>query len=143
MPGDRCRCGHCGTDQVGAAALALATLEIAVRRRCAALAGTEAIGVHPEAHGASRLAPLEAGVAKYAIEAFFFGLGLDDARARHDEREADVRSELPPFHHRSRDAQVLYARVGAGADEYLVELDVRDARARLEPHVDERALHAL
>src|SRR4051794_13844780 len=44
-------------DEVGAAALALAPLEVAVRRRRAPLAGLESVGVHAQAHRAARTAP--------------------------------------------------------------------------------------
>src|SRR5258708_31540199 len=56
---------HGRTDQVGAAAGALATFEIAIRRRRAALAGFESIIVHAQAHRAARLAPFESGLQKY------------------------------------------------------------------------------
>ncbi|MDC4226812.1 MAG: hypothetical protein MPW15_21830 [Candidatus Manganitrophus sp.] len=46
MAGDRRRRGHGRADQVGAAALPLAALEIAVGGRGAAFAGLEPIGVH-------------------------------------------------------------------------------------------------
>ena len=49
-------------DEVGAAALALATLEVAVGRRRAALPRGEGVGVHAEAHRAAGKAPLGAGL---------------------------------------------------------------------------------
>src|SRR5690606_1756672 len=45
-------------DEVRAATLALATLEVAVRGRGAALARGELVGVHAQAHRAPRVAPL-------------------------------------------------------------------------------------
>src|SRR4051794_37090728 len=60
VPGDRGRSGHCGAHEVGAAAVALASLEVAVGRRCAALARLQPVVVHRQAHRAARLAPLEA-----------------------------------------------------------------------------------
>ena len=53
--------GHLRADQVRAAALALAALEVAVGGRGAALARLQDVGVHPQAHRAAGLAPLEAG----------------------------------------------------------------------------------
>src|SRR3954447_15840190 len=55
---DRRRGGHRHRDQVGAATLALATLEVAVGGRRAALPRLERVGVHAQAHGAARAAPL-------------------------------------------------------------------------------------
>src|SRR3546814_7614051 len=46
------RCGHRDGDQVGATALALAPLEVAVGGRGAALAGRELVGIHTQAHRA-------------------------------------------------------------------------------------------
>src|SRR5262249_21749420 len=55
MTGDRGRGGHRRRHQVGAALVALATLEIAVRGRGAALARREFVWVHGEAHGTAGL----------------------------------------------------------------------------------------
>src|SRR5690349_3663920 len=126
-----------------ASALALASFEIAVRGRGAALARSEAIGIHPEAHRAARLAPLESGVEEDLVQALALGLRLHQARARDDHRDTDVRGDPPAFDDRRGSTQILDARVGARADEYLVELDVGHARARLERHVLQRPLHAL
>src|SRR3954462_665609 len=49
-------------DQVGAPALALPALEVAVGRRGAALPRRQLVGVHAQAHGTARLAPLGAEV---------------------------------------------------------------------------------
>ena len=59
-----------------AAAGSLAALEVAIRRRRAALAGCQAIGVHAKAHRATRLAPFEARVLEDAVEPFSLGLRL-------------------------------------------------------------------
>src|SRR5262245_12066638 len=74
MPGDR-RCRrHRGRHEMGAALVALAAFEVAVRGRGAALARCELVGIHRKAHGAARLAPFEAGLDEDLVEAF--GLGL-------------------------------------------------------------------
>ena len=49
---------------MGAAAGPLPTLEVAVAGRGAALAGRQSVGVHPQAHRASGVAPVEARVAE-------------------------------------------------------------------------------
>src|SRR5688572_30909491 len=74
MSRDRRGGRHRRAHEVSAPSVALPPLEVAIRSRRAALARLEAVGVHREAHRAARLAPLEAGVAKDAIEAFALGL---------------------------------------------------------------------
>ena len=64
MAGDCGGGGHGGADQVGATAGPLAALEVAVARRGAALAGRQDVGVHAQAHRATGIAPVEAGVAE-------------------------------------------------------------------------------
>src|SRR5690348_14574687 len=95
-----------------AAAAALPALEIAVGRRGAALARLELVGVHREAHRATRLAPFEAGFDEDLVETFFLGLLLDESRARHDEC-VDAGRDLAAFRHRRRRAQILDAAIGA------------------------------
>ena len=74
MPGHRrCR-GHRGADQVGAAAVALPALEVAVAGGRAALAGLQPVGVHRQAHRAARLPPFEAGGFEDHVQAFALGL---------------------------------------------------------------------
>src|SRR4051812_27634828 len=82
---------HLRAHQMSAAAGALAALEVAVRRRGGALSRTQLVGIHGEAHRASRLAPLESRVGEDAVEAFLFRLLLDQTGARHDQRANAVR----------------------------------------------------
>ncbi len=89
VAGDGGGCGHLGRDEVGASTAALAAFEVAVAGGGAALAGRKNVGVHAQAHGAAGLAPVEAGLAEDAVEAFVFGLSLDGLRAGNDHR-ADV-----------------------------------------------------
>src|SRR6266581_2283569 len=49
-------------------AATLPALKVAVRRRGAALAGAQHVGVHAEAHRATRVTPLESRFAKHAIQ---------------------------------------------------------------------------
>src|SRR5215469_14590320 len=60
--------GHLRADEVGASTAALASLEVAVGGRGAALAGLQDVGVHGEAHGAAGLAPLKAGGLEDGVE---------------------------------------------------------------------------
>src|SRR3990170_1860440 len=85
-----CGCrGHRGGDEVRAAAAALAAFEIAVGGRGAPLARLQLVRVHRQAHAATRLAPLEAGLLEDAVEAFPLGLLLHESATGHDHR-ADV-----------------------------------------------------
>src|SRR4051794_33168078 len=59
-PCDCGRGGHGGGDQVGAAPLSLSPFEVPVAGRSAALARLERVGVHAQAHAATRLAPFKA-----------------------------------------------------------------------------------
>ena len=72
---------HDWADEVGAAVAALATLEISVAGAGAAFVRGQDVGVHADAHAAAGIAPLETGGAENFVEAFFFGLVLDAARA--------------------------------------------------------------
>src|SRR6266478_4004970 len=61
---------HGRAHEMRAGALALAPLEVAVGRRGDALVLARRVAVHPDAHGAAGLAPLEAGRHEDLVEAF-------------------------------------------------------------------------
>src|SRR4028119_1140377 len=103
---------HGGAYQVRPAALALAPLEVAVGSRGAALARLQDVGVHPEAHRAPRVAPVEAGLGKDLHEALLLGLLLDAHGSWHDHRP-DALFYLLAFEDLRRGPQVLDAGVGA------------------------------
>src|SRR3546814_8837160 len=65
---------HGRTDQMRSTALPLTAFKIAVRGGRATLAGLQTIGVHGQTHRASWFAPLEAGLNKYLVQTFLFGL---------------------------------------------------------------------
>jgi hypothetical protein len=127
--------GHRRADQMGAAAGTLAAFEIAVGGRGAALARGEAVGVHGQAHRAARLAPLEPGGGEDLVQALGLGLLLDLAGARHHQRQLDVAGNRPAPWPRRGGAQVLDARVGAGADEDLVDRMSGLSACRRQAHV--------
>src|SRR2546430_1644054 len=110
---------HRRRHQVRARALALTSFEVAIRGGGHALALARGLAVHPHAHRAARLAPLEAGRDEDAVEPFGLGRALDQPRARHDPR--GHRGAAPLHHPRDR-AQVLEPAVGAGADEDAIHL---------------------
>src|SRR5512141_3101142 len=74
MPGDRGGGRHFGTDQMGAAAGPLTAFELPVGGRGAALARFQPVRIHSQAHGTSRLAPLETRLCEYAVQPFLLGL---------------------------------------------------------------------
>src|SRR4026207_2247018 len=82
-----------------ARALALAPLEIAVAGADAVLTGFDGVTVHPEAHRASGLAPLGAGVEEYLCDAARLGLTLHALRARHDQHSHTARDAAQTTHH--------------------------------------------
>src|SRR5207247_6784499 len=76
--------GHGRAHEMRAGALALASLEVAVGRRGDALVLARRVAVHPDAHGAAGLAPLETGRREDLVEAFCLGGALDEPGAGHD-----------------------------------------------------------
>src|SRR4026207_1529930 len=72
-PGRR---AHRGAGEVRAAAGALPSLEVPVRRGGAALSGREDVGVHAQAHGAPGAPPFEAGLLEDPVEPLLLRLAL-------------------------------------------------------------------
>src|SRR5947208_16577273 len=93
--GTRSHTRHLRYDEMRATARPLPAFEIAIGRRRATFARLEAVVVHRKTHRAARLAPFEAGVAKYAIQSFRFGLRLDGTGPRDDECQLDVVGNMP------------------------------------------------
>src|SRR5262249_36880521 len=115
-------------DQMGAALVALAALEIAVRGRGAALAGRELVGIHRQTHRAAGLAPFESGTDENLVETFRLRLRFDQAPARHD-HGVNAGVDLFATYELGDLAQILDARIGAGADKDAIDGDVGDLLA--------------
>src|ERR1044072_7984146 len=81
----RCRSHH-RTDEMRAAAAALASLEVAITRRRAALTGLQNISIHPEAHRTPSLTPLKSRLVKNPIEPLAFRRALHLLRSGHHHR---------------------------------------------------------
>src|SRR5437899_1271238 len=143
MAGDGGGGGHYRADEVRAAVLALAALEIAIAGAGAAFVGRQDVGVHADAHAAARVAPLEAGRGENFIEAFFFGLRLDPARTWDNQCLLDVFCHVLTFDKMRGGAEIIESRIGARADEDAVHRNIHDGRARLEAHVFQRAFRGL
>src|SRR5215472_15483954 len=133
---------HGWRHEVGAPAGALAPLEVAVAGRRRALARSQDVAVHAQAHRAARRAPLEAGVGEGPVQALGLGLGLDPGQAGHDQGP-DAGADLAAAGDLGGGPQVLQPAVGARADEHRVDLDVADRGAGAEVHVGQRALGRL
>src|SRR4029077_17689774 len=84
VSGDRGGGGHHGTDQVGAPAATLATLEIPIAGGSAALARLQNVGIHAQAHRAAGLAPFKAGLLENLVQTFLFRRMLHGLRSWHD-----------------------------------------------------------
>src|SRR5882762_7688943 len=140
MAGNRRGGGHDRADQVSAAVFALAALEIAIAGAGAALVRRQDVRIHPDAHAAAGVAPFETGGGENLVEAFFFSLRFDSARARNDQRLLDVFRYVLACHKMRRGAQIIKARIGARANEYAIHRNVDDGRAGFQPHIFECAL---
>src|SRR5207244_546069 len=70
--GERGRRRHGRAHEVRAPPASLAALEVAVRRRGAALAALQHVGVHAEAHRAPGVAPLESRLAEHPVQPLAF-----------------------------------------------------------------------
>src|SRR2546425_790245 len=93
-----------------AAARTLPALEVAVRGGRAALARSQDVRIHPEAHRTARVAPFEPRVDEDAIETFSLGIGLHAHRSGHDE-PANARSHVPSTNDLRGRAEILQTRV--------------------------------
>src|SRR6202040_2477445 len=109
--------------------------EIAVSGGGAALPWRHHVAVDADAHGAAGFPPLEARVAEDTVEPFLFGLALHSRRAG---RHQPGNLAHPACEDRGCCAQILDARIGAGADEDAVDRDIGEPCARYKPHVVER-----
>jgi len=127
--------GHDRADQVRAGVAALAAFEVAIGGAGAAFVGREDVGVHADAHAAACIAPLEARGGEEFVEAFFFGLGFDAARAGNDEGLLDIFGDMFSGDEMGGCAEIVETGIGAGADEDAVHGNVHDGSAGLEAHV--------
>src|SRR5690606_38669895 len=134
MSGNRGSGGHGWRHEMRAALEALTAFEIAIRGGSATFSRLQAIIIHGKAHGAARLTPVEASFDEYLVETFGFRLLLHQTGARHD-HGAHTGSDLLACGHARSVAKILNAAIGAGADEYAVNLDIGHLGAGLQAHI--------
>src|ERR1017187_4667034 len=84
MPFNRGGGRHHRADQMRASAAALAPFEISIAGGGATLAGLQDVGIHAEAHRASRFTPLKTGIDENAVQAFLLRRALDVLRTGHN-----------------------------------------------------------
>src|SRR5258706_371224 len=133
-PGDR-RCGRRQRrGEERPAALALATLEVAIRGGDRVLAGRQLVAVHRDAHRAAGLAPLRSGGPEDLVETLALGLSLHLVGAG-DDHDPDAVRDVTVLEDRRRGAEVAEAAVRAGADEDDIDLLAEDLLARVQVHV--------
>src|SRR5699024_8749934 len=120
MASDRSSCCDQWGDQVSASTRALAAFEVTVRGRCRALPWFELVRVHAQAHGTTRGAPLSTELEEDLIQAFIFRLLFHNLGGWHHDH-AGVRINRATFHDLSCHAQVLDARIGAGAQKDSID----------------------
>ncbi|EMA01347.1 Flp pilus assembly protein TadG [Haloferax denitrificans ATCC 35960] len=90
--------------------------------------------VHAETHRTARLAPLEAGVLEYLVEALRLRGGLDALTAGDDHR-ADAVGDLSALHDLRRAAEVGHAGVGTRPEEGHVDFVALHRLAGRDAHV--------
>src|SRR5262245_31347795 len=109
---NRGRSGNLWRHQMGATALALPALKVAVGRRRTALAGRQLVRIHAETHRASGATPLRTGRLEDDVEALGLGLQTYSCRARYDEHPG-VGGDRTALDHLCSCPQVLDPAVGA------------------------------
>src|SRR5260370_14886344 len=112
--------GHHGTAQMGASACTLGAFKVAVAGGSATLGRGENIGVHAQAHGASRFAPLKTSRAENGIQTLAFGGLLHHLRAGHN-HGAHMRINFVSAQHAGGGAQIFNTSIGAAADAAAID----------------------
>ena len=143
MPGDRRSRCHFRIHQMGASALPLPPFEITIGSRGTALTRFQLVVVHRETHRTTRLAPLKSRRDKNLVQPFLFGLPFYQSGTGHHHRQLHIRRDMLAARNRCRSTQIFNARIGAGADEHLVYVDLHNRRVWLQPHIFQCALGSI
>ena len=132
--------GHGRRHQMGTATSTLTAFKVTVGGTGTSLLGREDIGVHTQAHGASRLSPIETGIGEDLVKALSFGLLLNQTRPRDNHGMFNVGCNLLASNHLGCCPKIFDTGVCAGTDENLVQLDILHRRTSHETHVLKSAL---
>mmetsp|Transcript_26770 Transcript_26770/g.59111 ORF Transcript_26770/g.59111 Transcript_26770/m.59111 type:complete len:363 (-) Transcript_26770:390-1478(-) len=119
---------------MGSSIRTLASLKVTVGGTGAALPGLKTVGVHAEAHAATRLPPVKTCLHKYLVQTLSLRLQLHDAGSRDDHGMYPL-SNLAALGNLGHLPQILNSGVGARPDKNLVDLDVSHFLAGLQAHV--------
>jgi hypothetical protein len=85
---------HCRRHEMSPAAGPLASFEVSIAGRSAALSGLKHVGIHRQAHTAAGFPPLESRLFEQSVEPFLFGLLFHETRTRDDHRMNGLRDML-------------------------------------------------
>mmetsp|Transcript_20544 Transcript_20544/g.37685 ORF Transcript_20544/g.37685 Transcript_20544/m.37685 type:complete len:378 (+) Transcript_20544:1084-2217(+) len=117
--------------------IALPSFKVTIGSGSASFLRFELVGIHGEAHGASRLAPVESRLHEDFVESFLFGLEFHQSRSR-DDHGVHAIGHFASNGDGGDLAKVLNAAVRAAPDEYLFDRHSLDGRAALETNVIQR-----
>mmetsp|Transcript_4527 Transcript_4527/g.10254 ORF Transcript_4527/g.10254 Transcript_4527/m.10254 type:complete len:233 (+) Transcript_4527:1022-1720(+) len=120
--------------------ITLPSLKVTVGSGSTTFLRLELVGVHGEAHGASRFAPVESRGGQNFVESLLLGLVLDQTGARHD-HGVDAFWNLASNGNGGDFAKILNAAVGTAANENLTHGSVLNGRSPLESNVIQRTRH--
>src|SRR3989344_4954684 len=123
-------------------ALALPPFKITVGSGSAAFTRLQTVGIHGQTHLAAWLAPFEGRIPEYFIQPFVFSLRFYQSRPWHLHGKLDAGRNVYAFSDGRSRAQILYARISAGANKHLIKADFSYWRVRLQAHILQGMLHA-
>ena len=105
---------------MGTTTLPLAAFKVAIRCGRTTLTRLETVGIHGQTHGTTRITPFKTGIQKDFVQAFFFGLSLDQTGPGHHHGLLDVGGHTLAANDRSGFTDVFNARVGARTNEHAI-----------------------
>src|SRR5215212_275752 len=139
---NRRSCGHRGRDEMRSSTWSLPALKIPIRRRGAALAGSQLVGVHAQAHRAAGGTPFEPGILEDEIEPFGLRLGTHAHRTG-DDHGPHARLNLATGDDSGGETEIFDSAVRARSDEHRINRDLAHRGTGLETHVAKRAMRHL
>src|SRR5436305_13928554 len=119
---------------MGTSTTSLASLEVTIARRGAALTLFQGITIHSDTHATAGLAPFKASLPENVGNALFFRHAPHSHRTWYDHRSHTGRDVLA-LYILSCHAQIFQARIGTGANEDRIQGDLRDLLTWLQTHI--------